>query len=305
MARLLDLSVRAARLDALPTPGVAMVALALLNLAWGGSLPATKLALDSFGPLTLACARLLVAAGLFMAVLGGSGIRRVPRAEAWRMAGLGVIGCAGVQVFQAVGAAHTSGAAATVLASTAPLWIAVLAPVLLFEPLRARTVAGLLLALVGLAAMTGLGGDDWLAGSLLGNLVVMLSSAAAALYTVLGKDLAQRHSPLVLCGLSCAGGAVASLPWAAVEMVAGPPAPTPLGWTMLAYLSVLVTFIGFLVWFWGLRALPAARAGALMFLQPLSGLALAVLVLGDRPTAGFLLGGALVLAGVYVAAAPR
>jgi drug/metabolite transporter (DMT)-like permease len=55
------------------------------------------------------------------------------------------------------------------------------------------------------------------------------------------------------------------------------------------------------VWFWGLRALPAARAGALMFLQPLSGLVLASLVLGDRFTPSFLLGCGLVLAGIYLA----
>jgi probable blue pigment (indigoidine) exporter len=68
------------------------------------------------------------------------------------------------------------------------------------------------------------------------------------------------------------------------------------------YLSVLVTFVGFAVWFWGLRALPAARAGALMFLQPLSGLLLAVAFLGDRPTPMFLVGCLFVLAGVYLAA---
>ena len=72
-------------------------------------------------------------------------------------------------------------------------------------------------------------------------------------------------------------------------------------WALLAYLAVLVTFVGFAVWFWGLRALPAARAGALMFLQPVSGLALASLVPGERLSPTFLLGCALVLAGVYLA----
>jgi len=43
------------------------------------------------------------------------------------------------------------------------------------------------------------------------------------------------------------------------------------------------------------------RAGALLFLQPVSGLVLASLLLGDRPTPSFLLGCALVLAGVYLA----
>ena len=71
---------------------------------------------------------------------------------------------------------------------------------------------------------------------------------------------------------------------------------------LLAYLAIMVTFVGFAVWFWGLRALPAARAGALIFLQPLSGLALAIVLLGDQVTPTFALGCGLVLVGVYLAA---
>jgi drug/metabolite transporter (DMT)-like permease len=147
----------------------------------------------------------------------------------------------------------------------------------------------------------GTGQSDDLAGGLTGNVIVLLSSAAAGVYTVLGKGLAQRYSPLTFCTVSCIGGALASVPLGAWELATTPIWPTPLGWALLVYLGVLVTFFGFAVWFWGLRALPAARAGALMFLQPLSGLVLASLILGDRPTPSFLLGCVFVLAGVYLA----
>jgi O-acetylserine/cysteine efflux transporter len=219
------------------------------------------------------------------------------------MAGLGVIGFAAVQVFQALGTAQTSGATATVLASTAPLWIALLAPFVLGERLRATTLLGLIVALTGVAAVMGVGlGQPYeLAGTLTGNLIVLLSSASAALYTVLGKRLAVRYSPLTFCTVSCLGGALASLPLAVRELGTTPVWPTPLGFALLAYLGVLVTFVGFAVWFWGLRALRADRAGALMFLQPVSGLVLASLVLGDHLTPSFLVGCALVVAGVYLA----
>jgi drug/metabolite transporter (DMT)-like permease len=269
---------------------------------WGGSLPATKLALDSFGPFTLAAARLLLASALFLVVLRPTALLRLPLADGLRMAGLGVIGCAGVQALQALGAGQTSAATATVLASTSPLWIAVLAPVLLREHLRLWPVIGVLLALLGVAAITGLNEPGALAGSPVGNVVVMLSSVAAALYTVLGKGLAKRYSPLMFCGVSCLGGALASVPLASWELSTTVLRPTVLGWVLLAYLAVLVTFVGFVIWFWGLRALPAAQAGSLMFLQPLSGLILAVLILGDQPTPGFVVGCGFVLAGVYLAA---
>jgi drug/metabolite transporter (DMT)-like permease len=245
---------------------------------------------------------LLLASALFLVVLRPAALWRLPRGDALKMAGLGVIGCAGVQALQALGTGQTSAATATVLASTSPLWIAVLAPALLREPMRPWPVFGVLLALSGVAAITGLDEPGALAGSLPGNIVVMLSSVAAAIYTVMGKGLVRRYSPLMFCGVSCLGGALASLPLAWWELSSSVLRPTSLGWALLAYLGILVTFVGFVIWFWGLRALPAAQAGALMFLQPLSGLILAVLILGDRPTPGFLVGCGLVLAGVYLAA---
>jgi len=297
------LSLRA-RLEAVPAPGLALGALVALNLMWGGSLPATKLALAaSFGPFSLAAARLLLAAALFAGLLRPTALRHVPLADGLRMAGLGIIGFTAVQVCQALGTSQTSGATATVLASTGPLWIALLAPLVLREPLRARTLLGLALALAGVAGIMGVqaGQADSLGGSASGNLIVLASSVAAGLYTVLGKRLAQRYAPLTFCALSCLGGAVASLPLAAWEMTTGLLWPTPLGWLLLGYLGVLVTFVGFGVWFWGLRALPAARAGALMFLQPVSGLILASLLLNEQPTPSFVLGCTLVLAGVALA----
>jgi hypothetical protein len=46
---------------------------------------------------------------------------------------------------------------------------------------------------------------------------------------------------------------LASLPLAVSEVVTTPLWPAPLGWALLAYLDILVTFVGFGVWFWGLR----------------------------------------------------
>jgi O-acetylserine/cysteine efflux transporter len=278
----------------------------LLNLMWGGSLPATKVALESFGPLTLAAARLMLAAALFLAVLGPRALGRLDRREMARLAALGVVGFTGTQTLQALGTTATDAATASVLAATAPLWIAVLAVLLLGERLSAGVIVGLVLALVGVAAISGLkpATVSELGMTVRGNGMVLLSGATVALYTVAGKDMVRRHPPLLLSGVSCLGGAIAALPLAALELTAHPPVPTVLGWVMVFYLGVLVTFVGFLVWFWGLQAVSAARAGALMFLQPLSGLALSVLALGDRLTPTFLLGAALVLVGVYVTARP-
>jgi drug/metabolite transporter (DMT)-like permease len=165
------------RLDAVPAPGLALATLMALNLMWGGPLPATKLALQSFGPFSLAAARLVLASALFLSVLGPRTVRQLPLGDALR--------------------------------------IAVLAPVLLRERVRAATLLGLVLALAGVAIVmrVGLGQPEGPDGTPTGGVIVLLSSAAAALYTVLGKGVAQRHSPLVLCTGSCLGGALGAYHW--------------------------------------------------------------------------------------------
>jgi drug/metabolite transporter (DMT)-like permease len=275
-----------------------LLALAALNLVWGGSLPATKIALEGFGPLTLATLRLLIASACFAPLVLAARSSRPRGRELVAVTGLGVIGFTGTQVLQALGASGTTAAAATVLASTGPLWMALLAPMLVGEPLAAPVLVGIVLAAIGIVLIVAPGAG----AATLGGAVVLLSSAAFALYSVLGKRVGARASPLVVAAVGCAGGALAALPLAGLELASARPEPTPLAWAMAAYLSVVVTFAGFVVWLWGVRRVPAAQAGALLFLQPVSGLALSALVLGESLPGSFLVGAGLVIAGVCLAA---
>lgn len=284
--------------------GGAVAALLVLNLVWGGSLPATKLALDGFGPFTLAAARLLLASLLFLPFVWTVRGPSLRTGYVLRVGCLGVLGFTGTQTLQALGAGGTTGATASVLASTGPLWMVLLAPLVVSERPRPLALIGIVVALAGVVLVVDPGrlpgpGD---AGALVSNAVVLLSSGAFALYSLLGKAFDRAHSPTVFTGISCWGGALAALPLAGLELTGVQPVPTPLSWAMLAYLGVVVTFAGFIVWFWGLRRVPAARAAPLLFLQPLSGLVLSALILGERLPSIFLLGTALVLAGVYLAA---
>jgi drug/metabolite transporter (DMT)-like permease len=275
-----------------------LLALAALNLVWGGSLPATKIALEGFGPLTLAALRLLIASACFAPFVLSARSTRPRGRELVAVAGLGVIGFTGTQVLQALGAGSTTAAAATVLASTGPLWMALLAPLLVGERLAPGVLAGIVLSSIGILLVVAPGAS----AASLGGLVVLLSSGAFALYSVLGKRVGARASPLVVAAVGCAGGALAALPLAGIEVALAPPEPTATAWAMAAYLSVVVTFAGFAVWLWGVRRVPVAQAGALLFLQPVSGLVLSALVLGESLPGSFLLGAGLVIAGVCVAA---
>jgi O-acetylserine/cysteine efflux transporter len=284
----------------------ALLVLLLVNLVWGGSMPATKLGLAEFTPFVLGWSRLCVSAALFFAVLLIRGQFAGLRARDWRdLLALGVLGYSGTIGLQTLGASGTSGANAVVLGSTGPLWIALCASAFLGERFRWMVATGLVIALAGVALVMGFDPGDSQAAftqHLGGNLLMLASTICFGLFTVLGKSIMQRHSPLVVSGITCLGGAAGLLPLALTEIAITTPQPSAAGIGIILYLGVVVTFAGMLAWFWAIRLVPASRGGASLFLQPVSGVAIAALLLGDMLSGSFLTGTAFVLAGLYLVA---
>jgi drug/metabolite transporter (DMT)-like permease len=194
-----------------------------------------------------------------------------------------------------------------------PLFVMLLAAALLGERLTKRRAAAFLVALAGLVVIALSKGDPRAAagyGLVLG--VTALAPLSWSLYTILSKPVTVAASPLVWTYLTIAAGGLpllALLPWAGgAELLALPAG----GWAALLYLSLLCTLLGYAVWAWLLRHLPASTLGFTVFLNPplttLSKLALAlafptVFVWQTRPLEW--LGGGLALAGLALAVWPR
>ena len=127
-------------------------------------------------------------------------------------------------------------------------------------------------------------GADGAAGSLAGDALVLLSVLFGALGNVAGGRLQQAGYPAKAATLWSAIFATAllclALPWA----VSGVPwqRVTPAAWAGVAYLALGVTILGYSLWYWALGRGGIARVGLLQFLQPVSGVLLAGLLLGER-----------------------
>ena len=76
--------------------------------------------------------------------------------------------------------------------------------------------------------------------------------------------------------------------------------PTPTVWASLAFHTVVVSFLSFLVWFWLLRQYMASRLGVFSFLTPLFGILLGAWLLGERIEPSFLMGSFPVLLGIVL-----
>jgi drug/metabolite transporter (DMT)-like permease len=274
--------------------------LVLLAVIWGGSVPLTKLGLRDFPPLTLTALRYVVAAPFFALLLRGRALPP-PRTLA-AAAGLGVLGIVCGQVSQTLGVRETSASVATVISALIPALVVVFAAVRLHQPVRLRHALGLVLAFAGVTLVAT--GDPRrivaIAGTAnaRGDVLMVISAVAVALYYVLSVPLVRAHSVLTVAALTSLAGACGLVPIAAWELRRAPVHPTLLGVGVVLYLALLVTVFGLWVWFAALHRLPARVAAALQYLQPLVGVAASAALFGDRLGVWFWTGTGLVLAGI-------
>jgi len=167
-----------------------------------------------------------------------------------------------------------------------PVVVAVLAPAVLREPLRARTVAALAAALVGLVLLVG--------GARADPITAALGAASAFFYAanvLLSKLLFEDFSPAELLAYHCGLAALLLLPFAG----APPPFASFIGRPLIG--ALFVGAGGAAVFYWGLLRVPAQRAAVLTYLEPLVASMVGAVAFGERLGVLGLGGAALILGG--------
>ena len=173
---------------------------------------------------------------------------------------------------------------------TAPIFLAILAPLFLPERLSNVALGALVPGGIGIALVAGEDGDafGWLA------LACGLGSALtfAVLLVISKRLLHARVPPLTVAFWDCLIGMVAISP----TLLAGSAVPADGGeWTAVLVLGVGLTGLSTLAYATLLRHTTAQAAGILTFLEPVSAVVLAWAFLDESLSAQALLGAVLVL----------
>jgi len=240
-----------------------------------------------------------------------------PKGLRGRAVRLGLLGVFANQALFLAGLQRTTAVNASVLITTIPLFTATFAVLTGRETLRARFVAGMLLAAAGMALLlrperASLGG-----AGLLGDAMIVLNCAVYGAYLALARDLAVTHGGIAVVRWAFFGGALFALPVGAVDTAHTLATLTPRVGGALAYVLLVPTAFAYAANAWCLGRVPASVVSVFVYLQPVIAAGLAVTVggplavwLGVAPPresldARTLLGALVVLAGVAVATLTR
>ncbi len=273
----------------------------LLSLAalWGGSFAFIRVAVPALGPIWLAESRVALAfAALFVVAL----IRRgVPSLAAhWRAyLVIGTVNSAVPFALFSFAEQTISASNAAILNATSPFFGAIIAAVWLREPLGARKLAGMALGLAGVVLLVG-----WQSGPLSG---AAITASLACLAAALCYGIGSVYAKVRMTGLPSFAIAVYSQLAAAVVLAPALPfVPPPLSLTPLVAANVIAlalasTAIAYLLYFRLIADVGPARALTVTFLIPLFGVLWGVLFLREPLGVNMLSGGALILAGTWLA----
>lgn len=289
-------SARAARLS--------LIAAIAIMVVWGINFTVTKHVLSTIGVGAFLFLRFLVMPALGFLLLAIA-FRRNPRAalprrEDWpRFVACGLIGHTVHVGIVSWGIDLSTAFSSALVLTSGPLFTLLVLALLGAEKLRARQVAGTLLAFGGIVLFLSDKFASGLARAGLGDLVLLLAALLFSIYTVIVRPLTDRYGPLLVLAWTLAIGAppvlLSTVPsFIAADYVSG----GPVLWAALGWSIVVSAFLGWLVWTWVNAVRGVARSAPLMYLMPpIAGIA-AWLTLGEAFTTLKLAGATITMAGV-------
>jgi drug/metabolite transporter (DMT)-like permease len=281
---------------------LAEISLILAAVFWGANYAATKYAAEFMPPLLVVAFRFIVGGVLVACLLLilKPADRIAPR-ELLPVAGLGCLYVAIGQGTFTLGIHLTSAANTGLIFATSPIWGLLLGSMLGLERPTRRGILGVSLSILGVGVVfyEGLSAD---AVGLVGDLLVLVSAMTFGAYTVLSIPMLRRHSPLAVATYSLLfGGMVVllfsipflpGLDWRNVGVGA---------WAAVIFSGIFATAFAFAAWQVGIGRIGANRVLVYQYLITLTGVASGIVFFGESLGIEKLVGGAVILVGVYLA----
>lgn len=274
-----------------------------MAISFGGTWVAADIAVEAAPPFTIAAIRFGVASLLLYgwARLANRPLSPIRGRDLPMIAGLALTAVAGYNWLFLTGLTLAPASdGAIIVPGLAPVFTALLAGILLGERLRARVFVGLGIAAAGLVLVIGPGGATT-ADRLLGDALFLSGAVLWAVYNIIARLASRRFNAVSTTLYGIALGTVILLPAAILEGGAGPVlAAPPEALAGIGYLAVFGTVAAFVLLNLGIARIGAARASAFALLIPVIGVLSSVWWLGDPIGPGTVIGGAIVLAGLWL-----
>jgi drug/metabolite transporter (DMT)-like permease len=270
---------------------------------WGLNMVAMRVAGRQVPPLTVAASRSLVGGLVLLALARRKGARLPNTRDEWKgIAAIALMMTGMSTAFIFLAAKNAPAGLASILTNTMPLFVAILAPILLKEQVSLKSGIGLLLGLAGavIVAWRAIEGDVKPAGVVFGILGAVTAALGGIMYKKFPLPGVDRLMVVAIQLLmSCVVLTLAALPENRSHMT--------FRWTFwlsFVYLSLLGLATSFVFFSELISRGSSLQASAVAYLSTFLGVLFGALFLRERLSASVLIGGAIAIVGVAIVQAP-
>lgn len=275
------------------------------NAMWGLMSPIAKLVLSDglILPLVLVDFRVAGAAALFWLLSMFTPREHVPAMDLLRLFGAGMLGILLNQGCFIIGVSYTSPGDASLVSTTMPMWVMLLAWIILREPITAKKIGGIVVGAIGAVALTVSGGAAVSGGDnpVLGDLIVLAAQLCYALYLTLYRNFIMKYSLVTLMKWMFLSAAVVSIPVSMSQLTATNwMSMTWQHWAGIGYVALFGTFLAYLLTMFSQKHLRPTVVGMYNYVQPVVATAVGIYIGIESLTVLKCVAVILIFAGVWL-----
>jgi drug/metabolite transporter (DMT)-like permease len=289
-----------------------MIYLKLLLTAvfWGGTFIAGRHITTDVEPYSAGFLRFCVAVVLLV-LLTLRAERGLPAISLRQLAAIVVLGLSGIFAYNAFffsGLKEVEAGRAAVIIANNPISITLFSVLLFREKISPARILGILVSVSGAIVVITRGDvlGIFSEGFGRGEFYIFCCVLSWTIYSLVGKTVMRRLSPLVTVTYSSIAGTIMLFPMALREgLFSEATHYSRIDWAGLGYLGVFGTVVGFTWFYEGMHVIGPVRASQFINFVPICAVLLAFLILKEPLTISLVAGTALVITGVYLTNAKR
>jgi drug/metabolite transporter (DMT)-like permease len=274
-------------------------------IIWGCTFVATKVALKEVKPETVIALRF--AMGVIV-LAAGVQLRKqwqpMTRRDLLTLAGLGFLGITFHQWLQSTGLVTSAASTTAWIVATSPIFIVILGWLVLREKISWLQIGGTVLAFFGVLLVVTRGNlalsNIGRIGTV-GDLLILISAVNWAVFSVLSRGMLKRlPSALMMFYVMLFGWIFSTVTFFIRTGTGDILNLTSNGWMAVVFLGILGSGLAYIAWYDALQNLKANEAGVFLNIEPLVTMIVAFFILGEPVTWASLLGGAVIIFGVWL-----
>jgi drug/metabolite transporter (DMT)-like permease len=281
----------------------------IASFFWAIGHPLGRIIVQSVHPFQLGTITLSTGfIGLLIFLIASGRIRKIVKLslrDALISLGLGVFGFFLYQILTFSALARIPASMNAVLISSNVIFIALLAALILKERIILARIIGIVLALCGVVLTTFNMGftfkGETIGIDLFGCLFSLMAAFSFALYSVIGKKVLTSNDPLIVVTLALFSGAV--MLTILTSTTVGFSEVVLAGWStflLMVFLGLTMIGIAYPIWFICLKRLPVSHVSVYIYITPIFAVILSLIILHERFSWLFWVGGALILGGIFI-----